>query len=233
MDVITRFAFVSGISRQFLFFYNSSTSIVSNTTPLQSANLWPLHAGRCLVPKHVFELAAHDKVLLHSCQCSLWVVFVAGLDAIAFGVDHGNVIGHLLNEFVSGVHVDPGIVLGFAVALAGRILRIQFLAEFQHDVPHVHVHPKAGQQGRQALRVGFRRHNSLDVRGVQQTVGHSFHRIVRFTLFGCIDLPFLEEGIVEFHLAYLGALGKCVESGGVFGGRRLLRDASQTIGIIS
>ena len=177
---------------------------------LQAANLLPLQAVGCLVPKHVFEFASGNKVLLHAVQRRLGRLrVVSRLDALALGVHHGNIFLDFFFKVVSAVHVDPGVVLGLSLS---AVLGVQGLSEFQHDVAHVHVDPKAGQQDRQSMGVGFRRRHPLYIRGVQQTVGHLLQGIVLDGSLGRLDLPLLKEGIVELEFGLLGANGKIDEA---------------------
>jgi hypothetical protein len=67
-------------------------------------NIRPFHHVRCLVPEHMLEFTAHQKMFFHRLQCIC-------VRRFASCIDHCDIILHLLFKFITSVHVDPSIKL--------------------------------------------------------------------------------------------------------------------------
>jgi hypothetical protein len=62
----------------------------------------PLHTFHRLIPEHVLQATASEKVLLHPIE-------FAGIGRTTGDIDHGTIVTDLLGKVLATVHVDPSV----------------------------------------------------------------------------------------------------------------------------
>ena len=67
-------------------------------------NIGPFHQVQCLVPEHVLEFTAHEKMFFHRLESVC-------VRRFASSIDYFDIILHCLFKFLTCVHVDPSIKL--------------------------------------------------------------------------------------------------------------------------